>query len=211
MTASFPLFPGAHPERLRRIFERTEIRRAPLTGIIRGYHTLPFSLIGPGDTASEGDEPSADSASSQSSGTGSVLLTGKISVSPRLVIPVTPEAEHFGDAFPEEEPFMDRDLVGRVFAFSRWQTTMRIVLPAAVPGLFSAVRQGVMQAWLTVIFVELLASSEGLGFFMAYSRSLGQIDLVIVSMFVIGALGLGIDAVLKLFESRLLGWRRSAY
>lgn len=118
MTASFPLFPGAHPERLRRIFERTEIRRAPLTGIIRGYHTLPFSLIGPDDTASEGDETSADSASSQSSGTGSVLLTGKISVSPRLVIPVTPEAEHFGDAFPEEEPFMDRDLVGRVFAFA---------------------------------------------------------------------------------------------
>ena len=98
-----------------------------------------------------------------------------------------------------------------MFAFSRWQTITRIVLPAAVPGLFSAVRQGVMQAWLTVIFVELLASSEGLGFFMAYSRSLGQIDLVIVSMFVIGALGLGIDAVLKLFESHLLGWRRSAY
>lgn len=101
--------------------------------------------------------------------------------------------------------------VGRVFAFSRWQTITRIVLPAAVPGLFSAVRQGVMQAWLTVIFVELLASSEGLGFFMAYSRSLGQIDLVIVSMFVIGAIGLGIDAVLRLLESRLLGWRRSAY
>lgn len=101
--------------------------------------------------------------------------------------------------------------VGRVLAFSRWQTVTRIVLPATVPGLFSAVRQGVMQAWLTVIFVELLASSEGLGFFMAYSRSLGQIDLVIVSMFVIGAIGLGIDAVLHLLESRLLGWRRSAY
>lgn len=101
--------------------------------------------------------------------------------------------------------------VGRVFAFSRWQTVTRIVLPATVPGLFSAVRQGVMQAWLTVIFVELLASSEGLGFFMAYSRALGQIDLVIVSMFVIGAIGLGIDAVLRLIESRLLGWRRSAY
>lgn len=101
--------------------------------------------------------------------------------------------------------------VGRVFAFSRRQTITRIVLPATVPGLFSAVRQGVMQAWLTVIFVELLASSEGLGFFMAYSRSLGQIDLVIVSMFVIGVIGLGIDAVLRLIESRLLGWRRSAY
>jgi hypothetical protein len=49
---------------------------------------------------------------------GSVLLTGKISVSPKLILPVTPDGESFGDAFPEEEPFMDPGLVGRVFAFA---------------------------------------------------------------------------------------------
>jgi len=117
MTASSPLFPGAHPDRLRRVFERTEIRRAPLTGIIRGYHTLPFSLIGPDDSLAAIDEAASETTASRSPG-GSVLLTGKISVSPRLVIPVTPEAEQFGEAFPEDEPFMDRDLVGRVFAFA---------------------------------------------------------------------------------------------
>ncbi len=101
--------------------------------------------------------------------------------------------------------------VGRVFAFTPWQTICRIVLPAALPSLFTAIRQGVMQAWLTVIFVELLSASEGLGFFMAYSRSLGQIDLVIVSMFVIGAVGLLIEALLRLAESRLQTWRKQAF
>jgi sulfonate transport system permease protein len=101
--------------------------------------------------------------------------------------------------------------VGRVFAFTPGQTILRIVLPAALPTLFTAIRQGVMQAWLTVIFVELLSASEGLGFFMAYSRSLGQIDLVIVSMFVIGAVGLLIEAALRLIESRLQTWRRPAF
>lgn len=110
-------FPGASPERLRDVFERTEIRRSPITGIVRGYHVLPFSLVGPGNAAHL--EAEASGISDQDApATGSVLLTGRISVSPRLVIPVTPEPERFGDAFPEEAPFMDRSLVARVFTFA---------------------------------------------------------------------------------------------
>lgn len=101
--------------------------------------------------------------------------------------------------------------VGRVYRFSPLQILHRIVLPATVPSLFTGLRQGVMQAWLTVIFVELLSSSEGLGFFMSYSRSIGQIDLVIVSMFAIGAVGIVIELSLRLLESRLQTWRRAAF
>ncbi len=101
--------------------------------------------------------------------------------------------------------------VARVYRFSAWQTLTRVVLPATTPALFTGLRQGVMQAWLTTIFVELLSSSEGLGFFMSYSRSLSQIDMVIVSMFAIGVLGVAIELTLRLIESRLQGWRRSAF
>ena len=101
--------------------------------------------------------------------------------------------------------------VGRVYQFGAWQTLTRIVLPATTPALFTGLRQGVMQAWLTTIFVELLSSSEGLGFFMSYSRSLSQIDMVIVSMFAIGVLGIVIELALRLIESRLQGWRRNAF
>ncbi|MBH2018463.1 MAG: ABC transporter permease [Burkholderiales bacterium] len=101
--------------------------------------------------------------------------------------------------------------VGRVYQFSALQTIRRIVLPAAAPSLFTGLRQGVMQAWISVIFVELLSSSEGLGFFMAYSRSLSQIDMVIVAMLAIGVVGIVIELGLRLIESRLQGWRRSAF
>lgn len=101
--------------------------------------------------------------------------------------------------------------VGRVYGFSTGQVIRRIVLPATVPSLFTGLRQGVMQAWLTVIFVELLSSSEGLGFFMAYSRSIAQIDMVIVAMFVIGAVGVLIELGLRAIESRLHGWRKTAF
>src|SRR3989338_2941176 len=95
------------PERLRAVYERTDIRRLPITGIVAGYHTLPFTLVGPNDEPeSAGKNP------------GSLKLTGKISVSPKLVIPVNPHDERFADIFPESAPFMDRSLVGRVFSFS---------------------------------------------------------------------------------------------
>jgi sulfonate transport system permease protein len=101
--------------------------------------------------------------------------------------------------------------VGRVYRFDALQVIHRIVLPAAAPSLFTGLRQGVMQAWLSVIFVELLSSSEGLGFLMAYSRSLSQIDMVIVAMLAIGVVGILIELALRLIESRLQGWRRSAF
>lgn len=101
--------------------------------------------------------------------------------------------------------------VGRVYQFSPTQVIGRIVLPATAPALFTGLRQGVMQAWLSVIFVELLSSSEGLGFLMAYSRQLSQIDMVIVAMLAIGVVGIAIELALRVIESRLQGWRRSAF
>ncbi len=108
------LFPGASTERLRRVFERTEVKRAPLVGIVRGYHTLPFTLVGPDD----GHEGNPETDEGGGLARGSVLLKGKISVSPKLIVPVSSDGESFGEAFPEEEPYMDRGLRARVFAFA---------------------------------------------------------------------------------------------
>ena len=40
------------PELLRAIFDETRIVRKPLTGIITGYHVLPYILVAP-----EHDQP----------------------------------------------------------------------------------------------------------------------------------------------------------
>lgn len=100
-------FENADQERLKRIYAMTAVRRVPITGIISGYHTLPFTLVGPND---ENDDASQNK--------GSLKLTGKISVSPKLVVSISPNDERFAEMFPESEPFMDRSLVSRVFAFS---------------------------------------------------------------------------------------------
>ncbi len=96
----------ADPERLKNIYKTTDIRRLPMTGIVAGYHTLPFTLVGPNDESDSGDAQ------------GSLKLTGKIMVSPKLVLSISPNDEHFAEIFPEAEPFMDKSIVARMFSFS---------------------------------------------------------------------------------------------
>jgi sulfonate transport system permease protein len=99
--------------------------------------------------------------------------------------------------------------VARAYRFTPAQALWRVVLPAAAPSLFNGLRQGVMQAWLSLVFVELLASSEGIGFLMVWGRQLLQMDLVVAGMVVVGAVGLVLDALLRAAQRGLQrrGWR----
>ncbi len=86
---------------LQSIFKATKIHLKPLTGIVKGYHTLPYILVG------------ADRAK----GNGSIKLTGKITVSPKLIFSFNPMEEKFEQIFDEPEPLMDSSIVGRSFSF----------------------------------------------------------------------------------------------
>jgi sulfonate transport system permease protein len=100
--------------------------------------------------------------------------------------------------------------VARSFEFSRSQLLRKVVLPASVPSMFVGLRYGLTQAWLSLVTVELLASSEGLGFMIVWGRQLFQLDLVLAAILVVGAVGLVIDKGLAALEARLLRWRPQA-
>ncbi|HET7874293.1 MAG TPA: hypothetical protein VFN71_02110, partial [Methylomirabilota bacterium] len=98
------------PEFLKHLFEATEILRKPMSGIIAGYHVLPYILIGP-----QQDQP-----------TRSVEVRGRIKVSPRLILAPGRARQTYGELFQERE-LMDQALVARVFSFvysSRHQVTL---------------------------------------------------------------------------------------
>jgi hypothetical protein len=87
-------------ERLRHVFEETRVVRRPMTGIIAGYHVLPYVLVGP-----EHERPGH-----------SVEVRGQIRVSPRLVISPGRDGPTYGELFGERE-LMHEALVARVFSF----------------------------------------------------------------------------------------------
>jgi len=98
--------------------------------------------------------------------------------------------------------------VARVYGFTRWQLLARVVLPAATAPIWNGVRYGLTHAWLALVVVELLASSEGIGFLIVYGRQLFQLDLVLAAVLAVGIVGFAIDKLLALAEGRLLRWRK---
>jgi sulfonate transport system permease protein len=99
--------------------------------------------------------------------------------------------------------------VARTFEFSKRQLLRQVVLPASVPSVFVGIRYGLTQAWLSLVTVELLASSEGLGYLIVWGRQLFQLDLVLAAIIVVGVVGLLLDKGLENLEQRLLRWRPS--
>jgi len=93
--------------------------------------------------------------------------------------------------------------VARVYGYTRRQQVLEVVLPYALPTLFTGLRLGFTKAWLSLVVVELVASSEGLGYLIVYGRQLFQLDLVMAAVIVVGAIGYAIDKLLDLAESRV--------
>ena len=92
--------------------------------------------------------------------------------------------------------------VGRVYGYTRRQEVLEIVLPLATPTLFTGLRLGFTKAWLSLVVVELVASSEGLGYLIV-GRQLFQLDLVMAA--VVGcAIGYAIDRALDWTETKLI-------
>jgi sulfonate transport system permease protein len=101
--------------------------------------------------------------------------------------------------------------VGRVLRFTRWQMLTKVVFPAALAPIWNGIRYGLTHAWLALVVVELLASSEGLGYMIVYGRQLFQLDVVLAAVVVVGAVGYALDKLLAAIETRLLGWRKEAF
>jgi sulfonate transport system permease protein len=95
----------------------------------------------------------------------------------------------------------------KAFRFSRWQLLRKVILPAAVPPIFTGIRYGLTHAWGALVAVELLASSEGLGYLLVWGRQMFWLDVVLVAMILIGAIGFLMDAILATLERRLQRWR----
>jgi sulfonate transport system permease protein len=103
------------------------------------------------------------------------------------------------------------DEVARVLGYNGWQRIFYLVVPAAVPTLATGMRLALTKAWLALVVVELMASSEGLGYLIVYGRQLFQLDLVMASVVVVGAIGYAMNRSLDALEARLRRGQPSAF
>jgi sulfonate transport system permease protein len=87
---------------------------------------------------------------------------------------------------------------------------LRLLLPAALPAFLTGVRLALATGWTSLLAVELLASSEGIGYLMVWGRQLFMLDLVLLCILVIGLVGALMEQGFSRLEKRLLFWPQPA-
>jgi sulfonate transport system permease protein len=96
--------------------------------------------------------------------------------------------------------------VGVILEKNRLQILWKIILPAAIPSIFTGIRLGMGTAWTCVVAAEMIAASRGIGYMITYARELSQPDVVLVGVFSIGLVGLLIDTGIQQLQRHLLKW-----
>ena len=99
--------------------------------------------------------------------------------------------------------------LAQTVGLSQWDFIRRVVLPGALPGFLLGLRFAVTGAWLSLVVVEQINSTSGIGYMMELARTYGQTDIIIVGLVVYGILGLLSDAAVRLIQRRALAWRRT--
>jgi len=100
---------------------------------------------------------------------------------------------------------VDRDLVkaARTLGAGEFTIFRKVVLPAILPELVTAMRVAFAICWISILAAELVASRAGLGYLIADARELLQTDVVIVGMIVIGCIGAFYNWLFGWFERRV--------
>jgi sulfonate transport system permease protein len=96
--------------------------------------------------------------------------------------------------------------VADVLELDAWQRLRLVTIPAALPLIIAGLRLALSNAWHVLIVVEMLASAAGIGHLMAWSRTLFQLDVVFVTIAVIGVTGWSMDAAMRWIERQLTPW-----
>lgn len=105
----------------------------------------------------------------------------------------------------------DKKLVEVAYVFNKTPTQLvtGVLLPSALPSIFTGLRVALGLSWILLIVGEVIASSDGLGWLIWDSRNFSRPDDMIVGMISIGILGKASDQALLLAQSRFLRWRHS--
>jgi taurine transport system permease protein len=82
-----------------------------------------------------------------------------------------------------------------------------VILPNALPEVFTGLRVALGVSWGTLVAAELVGAEKGLGASIYIASRFFRMDIVLMNIVIIGVIGALMDLVMRLLESRLIPWR----
>ena len=99
--------------------------------------------------------------------------------------------------------------LAQTVGLSRAAFVRKVVLPGALPGFFLGLRFAVTGAWVSLVVVEQINATSGIGYMMELARTYGQTNIIVLGLAVYGILGLVSDGAVRFFERKALSWQRT--
>ena len=90
---------------------------------------------------------------------------------------------------------------------SKWQVIWHVVIPAAMPEIFTGMRIAIGFGWTTLVAAEMVAATVGLGQMVLNASNFLRTDVVIMGIVVIGAVAYLFDLLMRYVERLVVPWK----
>lgn len=92
--------------------------------------------------------------------------------------------------------------VAKVLKLSKMKTLFKVLIPSALPYMFTGYRLSLGIAWLVIVAVEMLIGKPGIGGFLWQQYNASLYSHIILSILTIGIIGFILDRIMSLIEGR---------
>ena len=96
---------------------------------------------------------------------------------------------------------------GTNLGLSKRQLFTSVMLPAAMPQIFTGIKTSIAVSWAVVVAAELIAAQAGLGFIIEDAGTFFRTPEVLIGVAIIGAIGLLFEIIVTMIERRVLHWQ----
>jgi taurine transport system permease protein len=93
------------------------------------------------------------------------------------------------------------------FGASRWNVMRRVILPAAMPEILTAMRIGIGFGWTTLVAAEMVAATKGIGYMVLSASQFLQTATVINGIIIIAAIAYAFDMLMRWIERKVVPWK----
>jgi ABC-type nitrate/sulfonate/bicarbonate transport system permease component len=98
-------------------------------------------------------------------------------------------------------------LAAQCLGASRRQLFRHVIVPGALPFIFTGLQISVGVAWFSLVAAEMVSGKYGLGYLINTSYTLVQFPNIVIGMLTLGIVGYATSALVRLVGSRLMTWQ----
>jgi ABC-type nitrate/sulfonate/bicarbonate transport system permease component len=98
-------------------------------------------------------------------------------------------------------------LAAKCLGASRGQVFWHVVIPGALPFIFTGLQISIGVAWFSLVAAEMVSGQFGLGYLINTSYTTVQYPTIIIAMITLGIVGYLTSAGVRLVGDWLTGWR----